>query len=161
MTQKGKYDLRIIDDSWYIKPNRIFVRLAAGGVVIRKVNGIPYIAVVAEESHPDEYALPKGGVEKGETIEIAARREIHEEAGFTDLSLIKFLDKKERLSFSKKHWSVTHFFLFETSEIHTIPSDKFKTYHVFWFPLSEAPNLFWREQNEIVEMVKEYYSYAE
>ncbi len=159
MTRGGRYELRRIDKSWYTKPARIRERHGAGGVVIREVNNTFYIALIHEKEHPQEYALPKGGVEKGESFEEAAIREIHEETGLNSIKLIKFLGKKERLSFSKRSWSIVHYFLFKTEQISGTPTDTSKNYIVEWFPLDKIPPLFWPEQEEIISICKQELKY--
>lgn len=53
----------------------------AGGVVIRRQGGaIRYLLVTARDK-PDEWVLPKGHVDPGESPEQAARREVLEETG--------------------------------------------------------------------------------
>lgn len=53
----------------------------AGGVVWRKVNNqVQYLLVRATRA-PNEWVLPKGHVEPGETIQEAALREVREETG--------------------------------------------------------------------------------
>jgi 8-oxo-dGTP pyrophosphatase MutT (NUDIX family) len=53
----------------------------AGGVVIRTVdNELKYLLVEASDNR-DVWVLPKGHIEKGETPEAAAVREVLEEAG--------------------------------------------------------------------------------
>lgn len=53
----------------------------AGGVVVRSMEGeLHYLLVEASDS-PGTWVLPKGHIEKGETPEHAAVREVEEEAG--------------------------------------------------------------------------------
>ena len=53
----------------------------AGGVVVRSMEGeLQYLLVEASDGR-DVWVLPKGHIEKGETPEAAAVREVMEEAG--------------------------------------------------------------------------------
>ena len=55
---------------------------AAGGVVVRGLRGDePKLALVHRPRH-DDWSLPKGKLEPGETSEQAALREVREETGF-------------------------------------------------------------------------------
>lgn len=53
----------------------------AGGVVMRTSDDDLEYLLVAASDNPDIWVLPKGHIEKGETPEAAAVREIREEAG--------------------------------------------------------------------------------
>ena len=53
----------------------------AGGVVARTVNGEREYLLVEARRSPGEWVLPKGHIERGETPEAAAVREVEEEAG--------------------------------------------------------------------------------
>jgi len=53
----------------------------AGGVVRRTSNDEPEYLIVAASDDPNIWVLPKGHIEKGETPEDAAVREVMEEAG--------------------------------------------------------------------------------
>lgn len=53
----------------------------AGAVVVRERDGTPEFAVVGALKRPQEGVLPKGHIESGETPEVAALRELREEAG--------------------------------------------------------------------------------
>jgi 8-oxo-dGTP pyrophosphatase MutT (NUDIX family) len=53
----------------------------AGGVVARIVDGERQYLLVEAKGRPDEWVLPKGHIEAGETAEVAAVREVEEEAG--------------------------------------------------------------------------------
>src|SRR5688572_16275109 len=100
-----------IDESWYIKPDGIEDRLVAGGVVVRKSEDKIFLLLLKDE-YSEDFALPKGGVETGENIENAAKREIKEESGISDLNLIDKIGTTERLTLKKDYWSICHYFLF-------------------------------------------------
>jgi 8-oxo-dGTP pyrophosphatase MutT (NUDIX family) len=53
----------------------------AGGVVVRTKNGGPQYLLVEAKNNPGMWVLPKGHIERGETPEAAAVREVEEEAG--------------------------------------------------------------------------------
>ena len=140
----------MIDKSWYERLPNIPGSVSAGGVVVRLEANQIYIALVQAMRRP-EYVLPKGHVEPGESIEEAARREIGEEAGLTNLKLLGDLGIRERLSFKKREWKKIHYFLFLTSQIEGKPTDPYVNYVLAWFPLEELPPLFWPEQQELIE----------
>jgi 8-oxo-dGTP pyrophosphatase MutT (NUDIX family) len=145
-----------IDESWYQKPTEaIKQRTGAGGIIVRKdaANKI-WLALTTGESEKNTtaYVLPKGGVDSGEEIEEAARREIEEEAGFSALQLIEKLGVRERLNFEKKRWSTVHYFLYQTDETDPKPTDPHYPYRTDWFDLAEPlPPMFWPEQQKLVE----------
>jgi 8-oxo-dGTP diphosphatase len=73
---------------------------AAGGVVIRREGRRNRIAVVHRPKYMD-WSLPKGKLEKGESFEEAALREVREETGFKceaidELPPVTYLDRKAR-----------------------------------------------------------------
>jgi bis(5'-nucleosidyl)-tetraphosphatase len=69
------------------------VEFSAGAVIFRKEMGqILYLLLHYEESH---WGSSKGHIEKGESVEEAARREIREETGITD---IRFIDGFKELN---------------------------------------------------------------
>lgn len=73
---------------------------AAGGVVVRAGNAGPEVAVVHRPRY-DDWSLPKGKLDPGESFEQAALREIEEETGWrcalgAELSESSYRDRKGR-----------------------------------------------------------------
>lgn len=140
----------MIDDSWYVRPPHVSERLSAGGIVVRVQQGEPLIALAQEKVYKGP-VLPKGGVEPGEELLQAARREIAEEAGLQQLTLIAPLGKLERLTFDKLKWAITHFFLFTTEELTGVPTDS--AHHQLeplWRRLDQLDDMFWPCQRRLI-----------
>jgi 8-oxo-dGTP pyrophosphatase MutT (NUDIX family) len=71
---------------------------SAGAIILREFGGELKIALAHHKNSEKEWVLPKGHVEPDETIEQAALREIHEEAGLTKVQLINHLGTINRQS---------------------------------------------------------------
>lgn len=141
-----------IDESWYTKPEGIRESESAGGIVARKDGDKVLVALVMEGDFND-YVLPKGHLEQGENPEQAAVREIIEEAGISDLTLVKKLDTVGRLNSTKTEWKISHYFLFKTSQSESKPTDK-KYGPCSWFDINELPKMFWPEQEKLIKANK-------
>ncbi|HEX4925212.1 MAG TPA: NUDIX domain-containing protein [Bdellovibrionales bacterium] len=138
------------DETWYVRPPGIPDRTSAGGIVVRIENGKPLVALIREGKIKD-FVLPKGKVEKGETIEQAAAREIEEEAGISDLELIRSLGALSRLNYHKNQWVTTHYFLFVTKQSVTFATDSSRDYSTEWFNPENLPKMYWAEQRKLIE----------
>ena len=138
-----------IDPTWYVRPPGVPERLAAGGVVVRAEGGRVLVALTRNADRSD-YILPKGGVERRETLEDAARREITEEAGIERLTLLDSLGTRGRLNFNRKRWTTTHYFLFRTDQV-DFDRTEGGGYKPGWFPIDDLPQMFWPEQRELIE----------
>jgi 8-oxo-dGTP pyrophosphatase MutT (NUDIX family) len=96
----------------------------AGGVVL---NGRGEVLVVNQRGN--SWSLPKGHVDPGEDDLAAARREIAEESGITDLEFIRPLGTYERHRIGKHGGEDTselktmRFFLFHTKQSKLAPTD--------------------------------------
>lgn len=82
---------------------------AAGGVVIIDNQFV----AIQRHGIPD---LPKGHIEKGESPEVAALREVEEETGITDLEIIKELPSTWHCYLLDNQWTIkkTSWFLMRT-----------------------------------------------
>jgi 8-oxo-dGTP pyrophosphatase MutT (NUDIX family) len=74
--------------------------VACGALVERTVDGVPEVLIVHRPRY-DDWSLPKGKLDPGETIEACAVREVLEETGY-DVTLgerlpdIRYVDRKGR-----------------------------------------------------------------
>lgn len=100
--------------------------VSAGGVVFG-----PHGLVLVVSQKGDSWSLPKGHLDPGETPLEAARREIAEEAGVTDLTLIGELGSYERPRIAKggvgddpSEIKEIVLYLFRTSQTELCPADK-------------------------------------
>ena len=124
----------------------------AGGVVLNK-KGL----VLLVSQRGNSWCFPKGHIDKGEDPLTAARREIHEESGVTDLKLIKNLGSYERykgsLSRSEdtSEFKTIHMFLFSTSQEKLQPLDPCNP-EARWVDRKKVANLLtYRKDKEFFE----------
>jgi 8-oxo-dGTP pyrophosphatase MutT (NUDIX family) len=114
---------------------------SAGGVVINRRG-----QVLVVSQHGTSWSLPKGRIEAGEDYLAAARREIHEEAGVTELELIGELGSYERYRLNgsnedRSELKTIHMFLFKTEEEELSPIDP------------ENPEALWVDRERVAELL--------
>jgi len=113
----------------------------AGGIV-RNNNKF---LIVAQRNNT--WSLPKGHVDKGESFLDAAKREIYEESGVSDLKLIKGLGFYDRYRISlsggddKSELKTINMFLFESKQNDLEPID------------SDNPEARWVSKEEVIELL--------
>ena len=123
---------------------------SAGGVVVRRMQGRPYLAVVRVRDQI--LALPKGHPDGDESAEEAARREVREETGL-DVEVV------ERLG-DVKYWyvrggervmKIVAFFLFRYRS-GSVDDHDHEVEEALWIPLEEAPTrLAYKGEREMAE----------
>lgn len=115
--------------------------VSAGGIAVRIVDGVAYAACIGRRNRAGrlEWCLPKGHIEKGETPEIAAVREVAEETGI-DAEIIQPLGVIDYwfTGDDRRIHKVVHHFLLEAHNDHiTVENDPDHEAEVAkWIPIS-------------------------
>jgi mutator protein MutT len=91
---------------------------SAGGIIINELNEVAIVF-----TNTKSWQFPKGGIEPGETHAETAIREIQEETGLKDITLVKELPEYSRLSTLAKDTRLhIYYFLFRTKKQKLVPS---------------------------------------
>jgi 8-oxo-dGTP pyrophosphatase MutT (NUDIX family) len=110
---------------------------SAGGVVIRRFHGRPFVAVVRVRD--EILALPKGHPDRGESAADAARREVREETGVHAELVEKLGDIRYWYSRDgERVMKIVSFFLFRYRSGRLADHDD-EVMEATWIPLEEAP----------------------
>lgn len=119
---------------------------AAGGVVWRRRKGRVEVAVVHRPRY-DDWTLPKGKLDPGESHEEAARREVLEETGLQvvlgdELASCSYTDNRGRPK-RVRYWAMT------VTGGGFVPNDEVD--QLVWLPLGEASrSLSYRRDREVL-----------
>ncbi len=111
---------------------------AAGGIVVNSKNELLFI------HRFNKWDLPKGHVERNESIEKAAVREVIEETAVKGLTMGKYLGSTFHVYFLFNRWCVkeTHYYkMFTSSNAPLIPQLSEAIEEAKWVPLSDVANI--------------------
>jgi len=114
---------------------------SAGGVVFRIEDGRAVFLLIRDSYQ--NWGFPKGHVERGERLDVAACREVTEETGLSDLAVrgsIETIDWYFRFRGHLIH-KVCHFFLMETVESATSPQEAEGITACRWITYEDAESL--------------------
>jgi 8-oxo-dGTP pyrophosphatase MutT (NUDIX family) len=123
---------------------------SAGGVVVRRMRGRPYVAVVRVRDQI--LALPKGHPDGDESAEQAARREVREETGLETEVVERLGDVKYwYVRGGERVMKIVAFFLFRYRS-GSLEDHDHEVEEALWIPLEEAPKrLAYKGEREMAE----------
>ncbi len=155
---------------------------SAGGVVLRKMRGRWFIAMIEphverpkkmaskstgqKRQQPVIRALPKGAIDQGEKPEQTALREVEEETGVRAELIAKLADIKyvyvRNWGDRARVFKIVSFYLlqYRAGRLGNIsPEMRIEVQRAFWVPLDEAPaKLSYKGEREMAERALEYVS---
>jgi 8-oxo-dGTP diphosphatase len=122
-----------------VRPAALKTQSSAGGVIFRKHGGQPEVALIAVKGGT-VWCLPKGLVDRGETPEETAVREVGEETGLRG----RIVDRIGQITYwyyakeeNAKYKKTVSFYLMEFEGGSTADHD-FEVDEASWFPIEEA-----------------------
>jgi len=164
------------DDADPASAKKTVYETSAGGVVLRHIRGAWQVAIIEPniinadtitrraKARPEGtvFALPKGGVDEGETPEQSADREVFEETGVRGLRLFRLTTIRYlyvRSWGGREHVSKAvsfYLFLYASGRLGQIrPDMRDEVRKAFWFPLDKAHRkLTYRGEREVLKMAQ-------
>ncbi|MBR2998738.1 NUDIX domain-containing protein [Candidatus Saccharibacteria bacterium] len=115
----------------------------SGGIVFRFTKDRKDIEILLIQDSKERWTIPKGHIEPGETAKVTARREIEEETGLKNVSVLSWLGKihfKYRRA-DKLVLMTTQIYLVEALDAHERPTAEKWMKGIRWFPFAEALNV--------------------
>ena len=115
---------------------------SAGGIVLNTEG-----KVLVVNQHGTSWSLPKGHIDPGENSLTAARREIYEESGISQVELIRELGSYQRYRIGKNggedlsEFKKIHIFMFKTSQRELKPIDP------------HNPQAMWVDKHKVADML--------
>lgn len=112
----------------------------SGGIVFRFTKDKKDIEVLLIQDSKERWTIPKGHIEPGETAKVTARREIEEETGLKNVSILTWLGKihfKYR-RMDKLVLMTTQVYLVQALDSREQPTPEKWMKGIKWFPFAEA-----------------------
>lgn len=127
----------------------------SGGIVFRFTPDRKDIEVLLIQDSKGRWTIPKGHIEPGETAKMTARREIEEETGLKNISVLIWLGKihfKYRRA-DKLVLMTTQIYLVQAMDSHEMPIPEKWMKGIAWFSFAEALDLIEYEDIEKLMLI--------
>ena len=127
----------------------------SGGIVFRFTRDRKDIEILLIQDSKERWTIPKGHIEPGETAKMTARREIEEETGLQNLSVLTWLGKihfKYR-RMDKLVLMTTQIYLVQALDNHERPIPEKWMKGIAWFSFNDALNLIEYEDIEKLMLI--------
>ena len=112
----------------------------SGGIVFRFTKDKKDIEILLIQDSKERWTIPKGHIEPGETAKMTARREVEEETGLQNVSVLTWLGKihfKYRRA-DKLVLMTTQIYLVQALDNHERPTPERWMKGIAWFSFNEA-----------------------
>ena len=112
----------------------------SGGIVFRFTKDRKDIEILLIQDSKERWTIPKGHIEPGETAKMTARREVEEETGLKNVSILTWLGKihfKYRRT-DKLVLMTTQIYLVQALDAHERPMPERWMKGIRWFSFNEA-----------------------
>ena len=127
----------------------------SGGIVFRLTHDQKDVEILLIQDSKGRWTIPKGHIEPGETAKMTARREIEEETGLRNFSVLTWLGKihfKYRRS-DKLVLMTTQIYLVQSLDAREMPMGEKWMRGIRWFPFNEALNVIEYEDIEKLMLI--------
>lgn len=127
----------------------------SGGIVFRLTKDKKDIQILLIQDSKGRWTIPKGHIEPGETAKMTARREIEEETGLKNVSILTWLGKihfKYRRA-EKLVLMTTQIYLVQAMDAHEMPMGEKWMKGINWFSFTDALDLIEYEDIEKLMLV--------
>ena len=112
----------------------------SGGIIFRLSKDQKDIEILLIQDSKERWTIPKGHIEPGETAKMTARREIEEETGLKNISILSWLGKinfKYR-RVDKLVLMTTQIYLVQALDNHELPMKEKWMKGIRWFSFADA-----------------------
>ena len=127
----------------------------SGGIIFRLTRDKKDIEILLIQDSKDRWTIPKGHIEPGETAKVTARREIEEETGLVNISILTWLGKiqfKYRRA-DKLVLMTTQVYLVQALDEREKPTPERWMKGINWFSFNEALDLIEYEDIEKLMLI--------
>ena len=127
----------------------------SGGIIFRLTPDQKDIEVLLIQDSKGRWTIPKGHIEPGETAKMTARREIEEETGLRNVSVLSWLGKihfKYRRA-DKLVLMTTQIYLVQALDAKEMPTGEKWMKGIRWFSFAEALDLIEYEDIEKIMLI--------